>query len=158
MPMIHVVLRGLSLPCVFFFPCRCLRSMSLIPFRTARTLILATGSASLPPACAHSAPPCKRLRRGRCRQVIALPEGTYNWTLGQLDLEEGDITVNGDGARTTIIDADGHQPLLRAGCSDLVGFNDLELRNGFDNNDPGGAIDCDDLNCSSWRTSCSGTV
>ncbi len=83
--------------------------------------------------------------------VIELPEvpgASYEWTMGELYLNAGQITVEGGGARTTIIDAAGSSRFFDLGGG-LVSFKlqDLELRGGFDPNDPGGGIetDCDDL-------------
>ena len=81
-------------------------------------------------------------------QVIELPAGNYNWTQGQLNLDEGDITVDGAGARTTIVDAAGNSRFFEtSGGSTILTFRDFELLNGFDGNDPGGALenDCDAL-------------
>jgi len=76
--------------------------------------------------------------------TIVLPEGTYDWTLGELFIGAGDITINGEGARTTILDAAGNSRFIElAGASTFVTFRDLEFRNGFDGNDPGGAIETD---------------
>ena len=79
---------------------------------------------------------------------VVLPEGTYAWTNGELYINAGTIAVLGGGARTTFVDAAGSSRFLDLG-SDLTSFslNDVELRNGFDGNDPGGAIenDCDAL-------------
>ena len=76
--------------------------------------------------------------------TIDLPEGTHNWVLGELLLEEGDITVNGAGARTTFVDAAGISRFMELdGNATYVRFRDMEFRNGFDNNDPGGAIESD---------------
>lgn len=79
---------------------------------------------------------------------IEVPAGVYEWTNGELFLNAGDITVTGDGARTTFVDAANGSRFLDLG-NGLTAFslNDLELRNGFDGNDPGGAIenDCDAL-------------
>ena len=79
---------------------------------------------------------------------IVLPEGTYAWTNGELFLNAGEIAVLGGGTRTTIVDAGGASRFLDLG-NGLTSFvlNDLELINGFDGNDPGGAIenDCDNL-------------
>ena len=81
-------------------------------------------------------------------QVIALPEGNYNWVLGELLIEEGDITVNGAGARATIVDAAGNSRFLET-TSNLIALTlqGFEFQNGFDGNDPGGAIenDCNNL-------------
>lgn len=80
--------------------------------------------------------------------VIELPEGTYDWSLGELFLDGGDIEVMGSGARTTIIDAAQSSRFFDL-SSDLNSFriDSLEFRNGFDANDPGGAIEtnCDDF-------------
>lgn len=76
--------------------------------------------------------------------TIVLPEGTYDWTLGQLFLNQGDITLSGGGTRTTIIDAAGSSRWLELdGNATLMTIQDLEFRNGFDANDPGGAIETD---------------
>jgi len=79
---------------------------------------------------------------------ITLPEGDYEWTSGELYLNAGEISVLGGGTRTTIVDAASGSRFLDLG-SGLVSFGlqDLELRNGFDPNDPGGGIetDCDDF-------------
>ena len=76
--------------------------------------------------------------------TIDLPEGTHNWVLGELLLEEGDITVNGAGARTTFVDAAGMSRFMELdGSATYVRFRDMEFRNGFDSNDPGGAIESD---------------
>ncbi len=75
---------------------------------------------------------------------VILPEGTYSWDLGQLLLDEGDITISGAGARTTIVDAGGGQRFFEFdGNATLVTIRDVEFRNGFDANDPGGAIETD---------------
>ena len=80
--------------------------------------------------------------------TIELPDGTYEWSLGELFLDDGDITVSGSGARTTIVDA-GQASRFFDLSSDLVSLtlDSMEFRNGFDANDPGGAIEtnCDDL-------------
>jgi len=76
--------------------------------------------------------------------TVTLPEGTYNWVLGQLLIDQGDITVDGAGARTTIVDAEGNSRFFELdGNSTLVTFRDMEFRNGLDANDPGGAIETD---------------
>jgi gliding motility-associated-like protein/CSLREA domain-containing protein len=76
--------------------------------------------------------------------TITLPEGTYSWVLGQLLIDQGDITVNGAGARTTILNASGNSRFFELdGNSTLVTFRDMEFRNGLDSNDPGGAIETD---------------
>jgi hypothetical protein len=76
--------------------------------------------------------------------TITLPEGTYNWVLGQLLIDQGDITVNGAGARTTIVDAAGNSRFFELdGDSTLVTFRDMEFRNGLGSNHPGGAIETD---------------
>ena len=76
--------------------------------------------------------------------VITLPEGTYTWSLGELAIDQGDITVNGGGTRTTIVDAQGGQRFWEFdGNNTLVTIRDLELRNGLSTNDPGGAFHTD---------------
>ena len=149
MPMIHVVLRGAILPLCLL--------LSLPVLSQDYTVDSVQDGADANPGdgvCASAAGVCtfraalQEAAVAGAPQVIALPAGTYNWTLGQLDLDEGQITVNGDGARTTIIDADGNSRFFElSGGSTIVEFNDFELRNGFDGNDPGGAMenDCDDL-------------
>ena len=79
---------------------------------------------------------------------IVLPEGTYAWTNGELFLNAGDISVLGGGTRTTFVDAAGSSRFLDLGSNiTLFSLNDVEFRNGFDGNDPGGAIesDCDNF-------------
>ena len=79
---------------------------------------------------------------------IELPEGVYDWSLGEMFLDGGQITVTGSGARTTIIDASQASRFFDL-SSDLIALtlDSMEFRNGFDGNDPGGAIEtnCDDL-------------
>ena len=76
--------------------------------------------------------------------TIELPEGDYPWLLGQLLIEEGDIIVEGAGTRTTIVDADGASRFLELeGNATQVTLQDFEFRNGFDANNPGGAIESD---------------
>lgn len=75
---------------------------------------------------------------------ISLPSGIYAWNLGQLLIESGDITVNGGGTRTTIVDAFGGQRFFEIdGNNTLVTLRDFELRNGFSANQSGGAIETD---------------
>lgn len=85
---------------------------------------------------------------GGTPSTIVLPEGTYEWTLGELMLDEGDIEIQGAGTRTTIVDANAGSRFLdlTSGVTRFVA-KDLEWRNGLDNNDPGGAIEtnCDDV-------------
>lgn len=77
-------------------------------------------------------------------EEVILPEGTYAWNLGQLLIESGDITISGAGARTTIVDAGGGQRFFEFdGNATLVTIRDVEFQNGFDGNDPGGAIETD---------------
>ena len=75
---------------------------------------------------------------------VILPDGNYAWTDGELVLNAGDITVLGGGARTTIVDAAGSSRFFDLGSGlALLNLNDLEFLNGFDGNDPGGAIEND---------------
>ena len=139
MPMIHVVLRGAILPLCLL--------LSLPVLSQDYTVDSVQDGADANPGdgvCASAAGVCtfraalQEAAVAGAPQVIALPAGTYNWTLGQLDLDEGQITVTCDGARTTIIDADGSSRFFElSGGSTIVEFNDFELRNGFDGNDPG---------------------
>ncbi len=83
--------------------------------------------------------------------IINLPEvpgSAYEWTNGQLYLNAGEITVNGGGTRTTIVDAAQLSRFLDLGGGlTYLHLNDLAFHNGFDPNDPGGGIetDCDDF-------------
>ena len=151
MPMIHVVFRGvLSTLCLFV----------VLPAMAQYTVDSVQDGADANPGdgvCATATGLCTfraALQEAEVAGVpvdITLPEGNYNWVLGQLDLDQGDITVNGAGARTTIVNADGNSRFFElSGGSTIVAFHDFELRNGFDGNDPGGAMenDCDDLTLS----------
>lgn len=75
---------------------------------------------------------------------VTLPAGTYSWTLGELLIDAGEITVIGAGARTTIVDAAGSSRFMEMDAAvTSVRLQDFEFRNGLSNNNPGGAIESD---------------
>jgi CSLREA domain-containing protein len=81
--------------------------------------------------------------------IITLPAGTYLLTLagagedaaftGDLDIT-GNLTINGAGANTTIIDADGIDRVLHVSESINVNLSDVTIKNGMIVNDLGGGI------------------
>ena len=151
MPMIHVVFRGvLSTLCLFV----------VLPAMAQYTVDSVQDGADANPGrwglchrhwVVHVPRRPSGGRSGRGPVDITLPEGNYNWILGQEVLDQGDITVNGRVPGPTIVNADGNSRFFElSGGSTIVAFHDFELRNGFDGNDPGGAMenDCDDLTLS----------
>lgn len=78
--------------------------------------------------------------------VIDLPAGVYEWTLGELLIDQGDITVNGVGALSAIVDVAGNSRFLELdGNNTVVTLVGFEVRNAAGGMEPGGAIenDCD---------------
>lgn len=72
--------------------------------------------------------------------VICLPSGTYPLTLGSRLTITANVTIDGDGASITIIDALNTTQIFEAGANATMTVNNVQLNNGFSNGDAGAVI------------------